>query len=418
MDYRRLTEEAEIYVRKLYHAQTPHGLLYHNISHAESVVSAANQLANHYQLSDRDFFVVITAAWFHDTGYLQSVEGHEETGMQWAGEFLSGHHADAADIDSVKQCILATKMPQSPHNLLEEIICDADLFHLGTDDFPERNKNVRKEYQALLGKDIDKDYWRSKTITLLQTHHFFTDYARLLLDGKKQENLNRLLARQHVASIQLQAAGNAPVSPALAHAKGDKTDKPEKADDGSAKKKGEKPERGIETMFRISSANHQRLSDMADNKSHIMITVNSIIISVVVSLLLRKLDSNDYLTIPAILLLLVSLATIVLSILATRPNIPNGTFTKTDLEQRKVNLLFFGNFYRMSLEDYAGGMQEVMNDKEFLYGTLIRDIYAQGVVLGRKYRLLRISYNIFMFGLVISVIGFIVASLFGLNPKP
>ncbi len=412
MDYRRLTEEVENYVRKLYHTQTPGGLLYHNIDHAQTVVSAANQLANHYQLSDRDFFVVIAAAWFHDTGYLQAVEGHEETGARWAGEFLSGHHADPADIESVKQCIAATKMPQSPHNLLEEILCDADLFHLGTADFADRNKKVRKEYQALLGKDIDKNFWRNKTISLLQTHRFFTDYARLLLDGHKQENLDRLLARQHLASLPAAPAENPAVGASAPHSKNDKTDKP---DEGAGKKKNDKPERGIETMFRISSANHQRLSDMADNKSHIMITVNSIIISVVVSLLLRKLDNNDYLTIPAILLLLVSLATIVLSILATRPNIPNGTFTKTDLEERRVNLLFFGNFYRMSLEDYAGGMQEVMNDREFLYGTLIRDIYAQGVVLGRKYRLLRISYNIFMFGLIISVIGFIIASLFGVS---
>ena len=179
----------------------------------------------------------------------------------------------------------------------------------------------------------------------------------------------------------------------------------------SKKKKTDRPDKGIETMFRISSSNHQRLSDMADNKSHIMITVNSIIISVVASLLLRKLDTNNYLIIPAIMLLLVSLVTIVLSILATRPNIPNGTFTQQDVDEKKVNLLFFGNFYRMSLESYSQGMKEVMEDREFLYGNLIRDIYSQGVVLGKKYKLLRVAYNIFMFGLIVSVIAFIIASL-------
>ena len=164
-------------------------------------------------------------------------------------------------------------------------------------------------------------------------------------------------------------------------------------------------------MFRISSSNHQRLSDMADNKSHILITVNSIIISVVASLLLRKLETNDYLTIPAIMLLLVSLVTIVLSILATRPNIPAGTFTQEQIDNKNVNLLFFGNFYRMNLDAYKQGMQKVMEDREFLYSTLIRDVYAQGVVLGRKYKYLRAAYNIFMFGLIVSVIAFIIASL-------
>ena len=150
---------------------------------------------------------------------------------------------------------------------------------------------------------------------------------------------------------------------------------------------------------------------MADNKSHILITVNSIIISVVVSLLLRKLDTNNYLTIPAIILLLVSLITIVLSILATRPNIPGGTFTQEEVDNKKTNLLFFGNFYKMSLESYDEGMQKLMNDGEFLYGSLIKDIYNQGVVLGKKYKLLRSAYNIFMFGLIVSVIAFIIASI-------
>ena len=99
------------------------------------------------------------------------------------------------------------------------------------------------------------------------------------------------------------------------------------------------------------------------------------------------------------------------SILATRPKLPHGTFTQEDIDNKSVNLLFFGNFYKMKLEDYKAGMWEVMNDREFLYDTLIKDVYSQGVVLGRKYRLLRISYNIFMFGLIASVLSFVFASI-------
>ena len=90
---------------------------------------------------------------------------------------------------------------------------------------------------------------------------------------------------------------------------------------------------------------------------------------------------------------------------------PKGTFTKHDLEERKVNLLFFGNYYKMSLEDYTFGMEEVMNDRIFIYKTLIKDVYSQGVVLGRKYKLLRRAYNIFMYGLIASVIAFVAASI-------
>jgi hypothetical protein len=344
---------------------------------------------------------VIAAAWFHDVGYLDTALGHEEKSAATAERFLAGLQVSADDIQAVRQCILATRMPQNPHSLVEEIMCDADLFHLGTDDFMEKTKLMRKEAKLVHHKDLSKEEWRAKTIELLRSHHYFTDYCRTLLEPKKQDNLAALLAKQLESGPPPQPAKQeaAPAPPAPAP-NGD-----------TGKRKNDRPDRGIETMFRISSNNHQRLSDMADNKSQIIITVNSIIISVVVSLLLRKLDSNDYLTIPAMMLLVVSLVAIVLSILAARPNIPQGTFTQNDIEEKKVNLLFFGNFYRMSLETYTAGMLKVMEDRDFLYGTLIRDLYSQGIVLGRKYKLLRASYNVFMYGLIVSVVAFIIASL-------
>jgi hypothetical protein len=181
----------------------------------------------------------------------------------------------------------------------------------------------------------------------------------------------------------------------------------EKQQKGS--KENDKPEKGVETMFRISSGNHQRLSDMADKKAHIMITVNSIILSAVISLVLRKLDSYGFLVIPTFLLLSVSLAAMTFSILSTRPSVPSGTFDQADLEMKKVNLLFFGNFYKMPIEQFAAGMEMMMEDGRFLYGSLIRDVYAQGVVLGKKYHLLRISYNIFMYGAIAAVVAFMLA---------
>ena len=165
-------------------------------------------------------------------------------------------------------------------------------------------------------------------------------------------------------------------------------------------------------MFRLTSANNQKLSGMADNKAHIMITVNSIILSAVISLLLRKLDEYNFLKWPTFMILGVCVSTIIFSILATRPSLPSGKFSQKDIEEKKVNLLFFGNFYRMKLDDYSTGMQQMMDDRDFLYGTLIKDIYSQGVVLGKKYRLLRISYNVFMYGLIVSVLSFVIATIF------
>jgi hypothetical protein len=179
----------------------------------------------------------------------------------------------------------------------------------------------------------------------------------------------------------------------------------------SSEKPQEKINNAIEELLRVTAGNDHRLSDMADNKAQILITVNSIMISAIISLVLRKLDEDQFLILPTYILLSVSLITMILSILATRPTVPKGKFSQSDLENKTVNLLFFGNFYAMKLEDYAKGMKTVLNDQEFLYDSLIKDVYSQGVVLGRKYRLLRAAYSVFMFGLIISIITFIASSM-------
>jgi hypothetical protein len=167
----------------------------------------------------------------------------------------------------------------------------------------------------------------------------------------------------------------------------------------------------IETLLRVTANNDHRLSDMADNKAQILITVNSIIISAIISLLLRNLKDNPFLVLPSYILLSVSLFTMILAILATRPSIPMGKFTAKDVANKKVNLLFFGNFYKMKLDDYAKGMKSILNDQEYLYNSLIKDVYSQGVILGRKYRLLRAAYNVFMFGLIVAILTYIISSM-------
>ncbi len=172
-----------------------------------------------------------------------------------------------------------------------------------------------------------------------------------------------------------------------------------------------KPDRGIETMFRTTSKNHLELSAMADTKANIMISVNTIILSVVVSVLIRKLYEYPNLVIPTIMLIVVCLTTIVLAILATRPNVSSGVFTDQEVLSKRTNLLFFGNFHKMELDRYEWGMREMMKDGEYLYGSLIKDIYFLGVVLGKKYKLLRACYTFFMIGFVLSIIGFVCAMM-------
>ncbi len=405
MDYSNILEQAQHYVRSYFDAHVNDKLYYHNRRHTEMVAEAATQIAQHYQLNDADFFTVTVAAWFHDIGYLSGdFKGHEERGAKMAQAYLEGTGVERAVIESVCRCIIATQLPQRAVGLTEQIVCDADLYHLGTGEFGERNKLMRKEAEAVKDRKISKEEWRRSTIRLLEGHQYYTDYCRLLLNEKQQQNLNKLLAKDPEAGENSLEG--------LLREHGVKEESAVEASTPKEKKDKKKdPGKGIDTVFRITSGNNQKLSSQADSKAHILIQVNSIIISVLLSLLLRKIEDHTNLAIPAVILLTVNLVTIIFSILATRPHIPPGTFSKADLDEKKVNLLFFGNFYRMTLEEYAGGMLIMMDDKDFLYGSLIRDVYYQGIALGKKYRWLRLSYNVFMYGLIASVVAFLIAAL-------
>ncbi|MFD2584275.1 Pycsar system effector family protein [Pedobacter vanadiisoli] len=397
MNYKQLQEDVEQYVSNYFQTHNDPRLVYHNFEHTQEVVNAAQQIANHYQLNEQDFFTVTVAAYFHDTGYFEDALNHEAKGAELANVFLTKHKVNQEVQDNVKSAILATKIPQKPKNEIDRIICDADLFHLGLPDFRAKGKLMHKENELIYKKDISKLEWRKRDIQFMESHHYHTDYANLLLNDQKQKNIEKLkskLTAQEEISTELEEPKNfAPVI----------------IKDKKKKDKDDRPDKGIETMFRITSANNQRLSDMADNKAHILITVNSIMLSLIVSLLLRRLEDHGNLIIPTFILLMVSLTCVVVSILSTRPSIPKGEFTQEDMDKKKVNLLFFGNFYKMSLPSYTEGMIKVMNDKDFLYGTLITDVYSQGVVLGRKYKLIRLAYNIFMFGLIAAVLAFVIA---------
>ena len=196
MNYRLLLEQVQNHILSVYNANHNPSLLYHNLIHIEYTAWAATQLANHYSLDDKDFFTLLSAVWFHDIGYLEEAKGHEERSADAAAVYLQSIQVESSVIKSVKHLILATRMPQQPNGLPEQIICDADLFHLGTDEFSEKNKLLRKEVNTLYDVKMSKEEWRTKTILFFGEHHYHSDYAHTLLDKKKEENLAQLISKQ------------------------------------------------------------------------------------------------------------------------------------------------------------------------------------------------------------------------------
>lgn len=407
-----ILEEAQEFASQILRNEVPEKMTYHNYDHTKQVVDTVELICSEMEVTEEEREVVVLAAWFHDLGFSKNGMRHEEESRKMAIAFLEERNFAAEKVNQVANCIMATQMPQNPINKLEQILCDSDLAHLGSTKYLERSELLREEIESVKGQKLDKMAWLSINKTFLEGHCFFTKCAKFKFDKGIKENLK--LVEEEIKKTSTTSSREKELLEEIENLKGELKKKKSK----SNKDKKNIPSRGIETMFRLTSKNHIDLSSMADTKANIMISTNAIMLSVVVSLLLRKLEEYPHLTIPALLLTAVCLITIVFAILATRPNVLRGKFTREDIKNRKTNLLFFGNFHEASLEDYEYGMKEMMGDSDYLYSNLIRDIYYLGAVLGKKYRLLRICYTVFMFGFVISIISFIIAESFFAAPYP
>ena len=171
--------------------------------------------------------------------------------------------------------------------------------------------------------------------------------------------------------------------------------------------------RGIQTVFRTTSKNHYTLNQMVDRKASIMITVNSIILSLVLGGIIGSQPQDFALEhLPILLLTLTSIGSIIFAILSITPVITHGQFTEDDIRNKKGNLLYYGNFHDMHLRDFEWGFLEMMNDQEYLYSSMVKDIYYLGLTLKKKFSNIRVSLTIFLIGLTLSVASFLFVSFF------
>ncbi len=390
--YAEVIHDVREFIENFFKEKVPAKFAYHNFDHTHKVVEASKLIAENNGMSKSDVELVQLAAWFHDVGHYQGRENHEAAGIKLMKETLPEKGVADKDIEIIAGCIEATKMSVEPQTELQKVLIDADMYHLSTPYYFSEWELMKKEHELLSGESVNDFEWLEENIDFFKSHKYHSPYGKEVLEKLKKSNFDTI--KKRMKEIK----------------KKDKTivELKEKLEKLKAKSANDlKPDKARETMLRITSRNHLELSVMADNKANIMISINAIILSIVVSVLIRKLEESPYLIIPTLILTVVCLVTIVFSILATRPNVSKGKFTNEDVLKKKANLLFFGNFHGVPLETYMWGMTEMLKDSEYLYGSMIKDIYNLGVILGKKYRRLRIAYNIFMFGFVIAVLAFV-----------
>jgi len=386
-----LIEQSEDFVSNLLKDKLSNLYSYHNLNHTLTVVSAVKQLCKKEEVKGEEKELLLVAAWFHDTGYIVGFENHEKESVKIASVFLKEQGQSDDFIEKVSSLILATIKEYIPKTHLEKIIKDADYAHLMGPEYEVTCELLRLELKNTFNISYSNADWAKENLNfLMNKHRFYTDFALKKWQPLKERNI--LLVQKKMEKQQKKEA--------------------DKIEEESKKKdKIEKPDRGVDTLFRVTLGNHTRLSGIADSKANILLSVNAIIISIALSSIIPKLDSpkNAHLVIPTFIMLMSSVTTIIFAILSTRPKVTSGFFTRDDVEAKKVNLMFFGNFYKMPLVEYDWAMNEMMKDRDYLYSTMIKDLYYLGLVLQRKYNLLRIAYNIFMVGLIVTVISFVIA---------
>jgi predicted metal-dependent HD superfamily phosphohydrolase len=185
------------YIRSLFRDELPDGIKYHNADHtlhpAKGVVAAANRIAISENISEHDRKLLIAAAYFHDTGYIREYDKNEPIAARMAGRILKLIGYKPKEIEMIQKMILATDLAREPKTHVEKILCDADLDHLGREDFFEMDGKLREGRRAR-GIDVSDDAkWYKGTLEILRNHQYYTKSQKELREKEKQKNIRQLL---------------------------------------------------------------------------------------------------------------------------------------------------------------------------------------------------------------------------------
>tara|TARA_R110002050_G_scaffold99409_6_gene206099 strand:- start:8266 stop:8847 length:582 start_codon:yes stop_codon:yes gene_type:complete len=184
------TKAIDFVLRKLQN-ELPANLRYHSMEHTLAVLHSAEYLAKKEGLSEDEIILLLTAAAYHDSGFTVAYKNHEEIGCEIAAEALPQFGYTPEQITAIKSLIMSTKIPQSPSNKIEKVLCDADLDYLGGDNYGEISDSLRDEL-GLNGIVLSAEEWLGIQIKFLEKHHYWTDFALKVLKPRKQLVLERL----------------------------------------------------------------------------------------------------------------------------------------------------------------------------------------------------------------------------------
>lgn len=362
-------------------------LVFHHYSLQHQTVSLTREICQAEKVDPITQEIALLTAWFYRVGYQIDYRHASAQSMRELGKFLSELNYNENQRKRVVSCLQALQQQRPEASVEARIVADAFQIAAYLLDFEgnlkllEAEHNFMKDQQNWQGSPLDH-------IALLEDIQLLTAYAKIHYSKVR----SILLAEAHRQQRKQERK---------------QSQQKQRTHFGDIEKNG--PSRGAQTLFRTNFRNHINLSAIADNKANIMISVNSILISVLITVLsYRNIgETQPIILLPVTLFLITGLASLIAAVLSARPKVTSQEISPATQEVLKQNIIFFGTFSRLRLEDYETLMDEVLHDEALLYGNMVRDLYYLGKVLDQKYRYLSISYNIFMMGFLVTVSSFL-----------
>lgn len=379
--------KAEQFVSALFNQYERPYLVFHQYNLQYQTVAITHEICRAEKVDSATREIALLSAWFYRVGYQIDYRHPSAQSIRELGHFFNQNDYDKTKRNRVISCLQTLDQERPDSSLEAQIVQDAFQIAAFLIDF-ERNIKLLEAEQHFMRDQHSTSHQLPDQMALLENMHLFTTYAKINYSKIRAElltDLHQQQQKQQRKEVQRQ----------------------QRQTFGDIEKNG--PTRGAQTLFRTNFRNHINLSAIADNKANIMISVNSILISVLITVLsYRNIgETQPMILLPVTLFLITGLASLIAAVLSARPKVTSQQISPATQQTLKKNIIFFGTFSRLKLNDYEKLMDEVLHDEALLYGNMVRDLYYLGKVLDKKYRYLGISYNIFMMGFLVTVGSFL-----------
>lgn len=389
-----LTKVSQFCLEQINHFKSK-GLIVHNFSFAQNLSNHIYELGILSQIEEHNILAPQIAAYMLILGYQDNYNAPWENAIPYAKDFCSTHEMDEELREKIIYTLFSMNKQGDPISMEARLFSDALNSYKWIENQAVFSQMLRTERQLKTADLFEELDWEELILRELLDLRFFLEGCNKIY----QERLSHTISEQNEKIQKLQR-------------------KTLKLSDAKAFTQIEKriPTSGIQTFFRTNYRNHINLSAIADNKANIMISVNAVLITVIISILSYKnlTEIEPGIFFPSVIFLCFGLASLTLAVLASRPKVTSHLDLESAKSGTSKNLIFFGNFVKLSEEEYEEAMDKMFKDTNLLYSNLSADIYNLGKVLDKKYKLLAASYNFFLIGFGITVLFFIILLGFGM----